>query len=101
MQEMLARMGELSRQRNLPILVAYLSYRTDFDVRPELVQRLVVDNGLDFFDVSQAFDGKNRKQFRIYLTDSHLNVDAHRIFAESLYPEMLPKVQALATASAD
>jgi hypothetical protein len=95
MEEMFAQLGELSREHDLPILVVYLTYRTDRDVRPELIRRLAEDNGLGFHDVSGAFEGTDPKKFRIFLTDGHPDEVAHRTFADELYEDLRDKLSEL------
>jgi hypothetical protein len=91
MKKWFARIGDWSRENRVPVLVAYLTYRKDDDVRPEFVAELAAGQGFDFVDLSRGFRAEDRKKYRNYLTDSHPNPAAHRIFADELHEHLVER----------
>jgi hypothetical protein len=77
-------MKAYSKQSNIPIIIIHLSIQYNKVYANEL-EALVVDNGLNFADVSLPFAGKNFREYMIYPTDGHPNGKANRIFADELY----------------
>lgn len=84
MSHIFSEMNAYSEKKNIPIIIIYLHYLHNERYASEL-EELVVDNGLNFVDVSLPFKGENVNEYRIYRTDGHPNGKANRIFAEQLY----------------
>lgn len=81
--------GAWSKEHDVPVVVAYLTYRKDEPVRPERVAEISEAYGLDFLDLSAAFHDDDTQRLRIYLTDSHPNPEAHQRFADEIYDHLL------------
>jgi len=81
--------GAWSKEHDVPVVVAYLTYRKNEPVQPEWVAEISKAYGLDFLDLSAAFRDEDRKRLRIYLTDSHPNPEAHQRFADQIYDHLL------------
>ena len=89
MSNIFTEMKEYSKQNNIPIIIMHLSIQYNKVYANEL-EELVVDNGLNFADVSFPFAGKDISEYMIYPTDNHPNGKANRIFAEELYGYLNP-----------
>lgn len=70
-----------SKVHDIPVIVVYLTARTDHSVRPELIRDISKEHGLGFIDVSRDFDQKNNGKYAIYLTNFHPNAKANKKFA--------------------
>ena len=78
-----SKMGIFSKENNIPIVVVFLA-RRPFK-HSKLTEKLTIDSGLYFLDVSSSFKGKNLKDYKIYAIDNHPNGKANKIFAERIY----------------
>jgi GDSL-like Lipase/Acylhydrolase family len=59
----------------------------------QLIRSLCVQNGLDFIDMSSAFDHMEVDEFRISDWDKHPNVRGHRVMFEALRDAILRRRQ--------
>jgi hypothetical protein len=86
MKEMFARMQALSKEVNVPIVIAFLANRQIGTEKIGLVGKLAEENGLLFVDVSSSFAGTKVKDYSIHHPiDSHPNGKANRIFADQIH----------------
>jgi hypothetical protein len=83
MKRIFSKIGTISKEKNIPVVVAYLSYRQT--PRTQLVKRIVTEKGFHFIDVTTSFHGTNVSDYRIYAIDSHPNGKANKIFADTIY----------------
>ena len=82
MRRMFARLGEISRNTAVPVLVAYLAL---IEIDAARVRDIVEENGLLFLDVSSSFKDRNIEDYMILIGDAHPNERAHKIFADRIY----------------
>ena len=73
-----------SIETHTPIIIVYLNTRYNQRYVNEL-EKLVIDKGLNFLNISSPFAMKDMSDYMIYPTDSHPNRDANKIFAKELY----------------
>lgn len=84
MLDIFSKMYEFGNDKNIKIIIVNLSHRYNEKYVEEL-ERLIIDTGLYFVDVSLPFKGTDVLEYRINPTDGHPNGKANRIFAEQLY----------------
>ena len=85
-----------SEEVGAPVLLVYLS-RTERENRPE-VQRLAESLGIRFVETGPAFRDIPLDDTRIYRTDRHPNVYAHRVIADTIQPDVEEWIRKSATA---
>lgn len=78
-----AKLGEISRETGIPVVVA----RIEYDTRPPgpaeiKVERQVKEEGMRYVDTRQAFSNEEPGQFWAGRGDRHPNPRAHAIFAD-------------------
>jgi len=83
MKRIFSKIATISKEKNIPVVVAYLSYRQA--PRTQLIKRIVTEKGFHFIDVTPSFHGTNVLDYRIYAIDSHPNGKANKIFADTIY----------------
>ncbi len=76
--------GAYATESGVPILVAYLAYRSDYGVTPDELEPLTQVADLCFIDLSAAFAGADPTAYRLYAIDDHPNPAANEIFASEL-----------------
>lgn len=74
-------LATICRKNNIPILVAYLPYKTGNSRQIRNIARL---HGLHFVDASAPFNGTDKSQYYIYKIDHHPNSKAHKLFADAI-----------------
>jgi hypothetical protein len=84
-QQVVAKLGEISRERGLPVVVVRLEY----DPRPptaleRTLEARVLEEGMLYLDTRAAFRGMRPREFWIHELDPHPNRRAHAIFAAVL-----------------
>jgi len=84
-QQVVAKLGEISRERGLPVVVVRLEY----DPRsPSALERWlearVLEEGMFYLDTRAAFRGTRPQEFWIHELDPHPNRRAHALFADVL-----------------
>ncbi|MBP0018497.1 MAG: SGNH/GDSL hydrolase family protein [Cyanobacteria bacterium SBLK] len=85
MSRLFLKMRDYSQEYDIPIVVVYLSHIYN-EIYVKNLRELVESNSLNFIDASLTFkDIPNLNQYLIYLTDSHPNNKANRIFADRIY----------------
>jgi hypothetical protein len=81
----LEKLGELSRERGVPVVVVLLEYDTTVSsLAEEFVVEEIREQGLHYVDTREAFTGTRPSEFWIYELDPHPNARAHAIFADVL-----------------
>jgi hypothetical protein len=80
-----AKLGEISRVRGLPVVVVRLEYdsRPPSALERELEAR-VIQEGMLYLDTRAAFRGTPPQEFWIHELDPHPNQRAHVLFADVL-----------------
>jgi hypothetical protein len=84
-EQVVAKLGEISRERRLPVVVVRLEY----DPRPPTalergLEARVLEEGMLYLDTRAAFRGAQPQQFWIHELDPHPNRRAHAVFADVL-----------------
>jgi hypothetical protein len=82
-QQVVAKLGEISRERGLPIVVVRLEYdpRSPTALERTLEAR-VREEGMLYLDTRTAFRGRPPQEFWIHELDPHPNPRAHALFAD-------------------
>ncbi|GJM10597.1 MAG: hypothetical protein DHS20C11_28730 [Lysobacteraceae bacterium] len=88
----LSEMSAYGVRRNVPVVITYLSHQFD-QTYANALEKLALDNGLLFANVSAPFAGVDVRDYKIYPTDSHPNKEAHRLFANELFTYLSPLLQ--------
>lgn len=79
------KLGELSRETGIPVVVVRLAFDpTPSTARERVLERRVRENGMFYLDTRSAFRGMDPRQFWILELDPHPNREAHAIFADVL-----------------
>jgi hypothetical protein len=84
-QQVVAKLGEISRERGLPVVVVRLEYdpRSPTALERALEAR-VLEEGMFYLDTRAAFRGTRPQEFWIHELDPHPNRRAHVLFADVL-----------------
>jgi hypothetical protein len=84
-QQVVAKLGEISRERGLPVVVVRLEYdpRSPTALERALEAR-VLEEGMFYLDTRAAFRGTRPQEFWIHELDPHPNRRAHALFADVL-----------------
>jgi lysophospholipase L1-like esterase len=76
--------GAYSRENGAPVLLLYLTYRTDHSLQPGEIEPPARAAGLCFLDLSAAFAGEDPAAYRLLPIDDHPNAAANAKFASRL-----------------
>lgn len=84
-RSVIKKLGEISRESGVPIVVFRIEYDPRAISRAEkTIRRRVRAEGLYYFDSRSGFEGMDPKSLWIHRLDPHPNEVAHEIFAEVL-----------------
>jgi len=81
--------GKLCCRYSIPCILAYVRHGPR-DSGP--LTALAGDNGLDFVDVSRAFEGRSVEVFAVFLTGGQRNAETHAMFADPLFPALTKRL---------
>ncbi len=94
LKSVFSQMGSFSKTNNIPVIIVFLSTRNSEFRRSYSsgLEEIVTQCGLQYADVSQAFQGENDRKFWIFPTDYHPNKEANLKFAQYLYGFIREKI---------
>jgi len=89
LNDALRELNKISKNYNIPICIVVLDHDYMHLELSNQIEVLVEENGLYFTNTIQAFKDTNFNNFTIYRVDFHPNAQANKLFAESIYNDLI------------
>ena len=89
MKEMFSKISAIGKERNIPVLVVFLSHIPESTLKVAEVENIVKSEGLSFLNVTTSFDYKKFAEYKFNIFDGHPNDKANKIFADRIYDYLI------------